>query len=135
MVLKELFHLLTAGSSTPTESRPPKTVEVMRVEAGSNNAEFKRKASGVGDAVAREVAVNLAGAAAHAVVGRVPVVGPGLSMAARDVARQELKDVKVFKSDTDQSEPKPKLSPKHRASQIGDLHRHFAQPYASRCRA
>ena len=65
------------------------------VEQGSSNDNFKKKASMAGDMVAQQVAINAATAVAGATLGRIPVIGGPLSMVAREMVRQEIKDIKL----------------------------------------
>ena len=65
------------------------------MEQGSSNDNFKKKASMAGDMVAQQVAINAATAVAGATLGRIPVIGGPLSMVAREMVRQEIKDIKL----------------------------------------
>ena len=65
------------------------------VEQGSSNENFKKKASWAGDMMAQQVALNATTAVAGATLGRIPVIGGPLSMVAREMVRQEIKDIKI----------------------------------------
>ena len=112
-----------ARSKTHSMSQSPRFTKAMEenisteptksnnlVEQGSSNDNFKKKASWAGDMVAQQVALNATTAVAGATIGRIPVIGGPLSMVAREMVRQEIKDVKISEEVSKRSSEKDTVS-------------------------
>ena len=81
----------TTEEAVVTNSTPSS----ISIEQGSSNDNFKKKASRAGDIVAHQVALNAATAVASATVGRIPIIGGPLTMVAREMVNDEIKNVKI----------------------------------------
>ena len=77
------------GRSLPSSMGTPQ-----RVQQGSCNSNFKR----FGDNVTKDVIATTVGTFAGATVGRIPIVGVPLTMATRQLVREQLADVRLFTS-------------------------------------
>lgn len=101
--------LFKAKASSPAATGQPETNPISSAtklaEDLAKNETVKKKASMFGESVGKNLAMVGAGAVARATVGRVPFVGPVLSMTASQMIRSELNDVNfrdaLIKSDED----------------------------------
>jgi hypothetical protein len=75
------------GRSLPSNQGTPQ-----RVQHGSCNSNFKR----FGDNVTKDVIATTVGTITGATVGRIPIVGVPLTVATRQLVREQLADVRIF---------------------------------------
>uniref|UniRef100_A0A0K2T4H6 Tectonin betapropeller repeatcontaining proteinlike [Megachile rotundata] n=1 Tax=Lepeophtheirus salmonis TaxID=72036 RepID=A0A0K2T4H6_LEPSM len=87
---------VVAGSSNANffSSKP---CDEITAEPEQSNVDYKKKAFNIGNKVAQKVVSTTA----SSILGRIPVVGPVISIASRDVINEELQNLKIFNDDAD----------------------------------